>query len=87
MSSSSSSPASTEEREQLTCHTRACALQSCLQKNTYDAARCDKLVDDLYRCCARFYQANPDYKTQPDACPKPAETSRKMKQRGLGVEM
>ncbi|KDN36926.1 DUF1903-domain-containing protein, partial [Tilletiaria anomala UBC 951] len=63
------------------CHAHACAIQSCLQKNTFQQDKCEGLIDALYRCCARFYRSHGTDAKQPDACPKPAELKKKLEKR------
>ncbi|KAI5810122.1 hypothetical protein DFH27DRAFT_538226 [Peziza echinospora] len=62
------------------CFPRACAIQSCLQKNQYDEQKCTKLVDALYECCAALYAINGD-DTKSVCCPKPSLLRIKMEQR------
>ncbi|GAC74169.1 hypothetical protein PANT_10d00047 [Moesziomyces antarcticus T-34] len=68
------------------CYPRACAIQSCLQKSGFDQARCEHLIDDLYRCCAKFYrQRGTD--AEADSCPIPSVVDRRirrMEQEGKG---
>ncbi|RPA77888.1 DUF1903-domain-containing protein [Ascobolus immersus RN42] len=40
------------------CYPRACAIQSCIQKNNYDESKCSKQIDRLYECCSAFYARN-----------------------------
>ncbi|KAJ7119308.1 hypothetical protein C8R43DRAFT_901051 [Mycena crocata] len=36
----------------------ACALQTCLNKNTYKPEKCDDRLRQLYLCCQRMYDDN-----------------------------
>ena len=83
-SSSPSSPGQVAPEDQLqSCHPQACAIQACIQKNTFNQAKCEHLIDALYKCCSSFYASNPKYENQPDACPTPKETEGNMKSRGI----
>lgn len=66
------------------CNPHACAIQSCMQKNL-DQAKCEHLIDDLYRCCARFYnKAKQEGNTKPDteSCPIKPVVARRLKRMG-----
>ncbi|SPO28109.1 related to Cx9C motif-containing protein 4, mitochondrial [Ustilago trichophora] len=68
------------------CYPRACAIQSCLQRSGFDQSRCEHLIDDLYRCCAKFYQQR-GKDAEADSCPIPSVVERrirKMEQEGKG---
>lgn len=61
------------------CHPQACAIQTCLQRTgTFDQSKCEHLVDELYRCCARFYKGKGD-KAESDSCPMPSVVERRIK--------
>ncbi|KAI1660972.1 DUF1903-domain-containing protein [Daldinia decipiens] len=62
------------------CHPRACAIQDCLGKNSYDEAKCSRYIDALYECCDAFYKKHGDGATSP-SCPKASLLRLKMKQR------
>ncbi|OJJ49720.1 hypothetical protein ASPZODRAFT_128232 [Penicilliopsis zonata CBS 506.65] len=62
------------------CHSRACAIQACLTKNSYREDRCQAQIDALYACCNAFYQERGDDAKTP-SCPKPSLLRLKMKQR------
>ncbi|KAI1776709.1 DUF1903-domain-containing protein [Hypoxylon cercidicola] len=62
------------------CHPRACAIQDCLGKNSYNEAKCSHLIDALYECCDAFYRKNGDNATTA-SCPKASLLRLKMKQR------
>ncbi|AQZ10915.1 CMC4 (YMR194C-B) [Zygosaccharomyces parabailii] len=64
------------------CKPQACAIQNCLLSNDYNEAKCDHLVDDLYRCCQRFYQDTKGQERTP-CCPQPDLLKLKMSQRRL----
>lgn len=38
------------------CHATACAIQSCLSKNSFDEQKCQAQIDALYSCCNAFYE-------------------------------
>lgn len=59
------------------CNPHACAIQSCMQK-TMDQGKCESYINDLYRCCARFYnQQGP--KADTESCPILPVVRRKLK--------
>lgn len=60
------------------CYPRACAIQSCLQKSGFDQSKCEGLIDDLYRCCAKFYQQR-GTDAEADSCPIPSVVERRIK--------
>ncbi|KAJ1326805.1 Mature-T-Cell Proliferation I type [Microdochium nivale] len=62
------------------CHPRACAIQDCLTKNSYNEARCQHLIDALYNCCEAFYKKNGD-EASTVSCPKPSLLRLKLSQR------
>lgn len=64
------------------CKREACNIQNCLLTNSYDETRCQSLIDDLYRCCNKFYQSKDRMEKTP-CCPQPELLQLKMKQRGL----
>ncbi|KAL9935466.1 hypothetical protein V8E36_005814 [Tilletia maclaganii] len=62
------------------CHPEACAIQSCLQKNSFQQEKCEHLVQELYRCCAQFYREKGN-EAESDSCPLPSVVERKLKQK------
>ena len=34
-----------------TCQSEACAIQSCLDKNNYDEAKCQRFIRAMEKCC------------------------------------
>ncbi|KIP09020.1 hypothetical protein PHLGIDRAFT_29262 [Phlebiopsis gigantea 11061_1 CR5-6] len=60
------------------CQGQACALQSCLNKNTYSPEKCESSIRDLYKCCAVFYASTND-EGESTACPMPSVTRRWLK--------
>ncbi|ODV94171.1 hypothetical protein PACTADRAFT_17898 [Pachysolen tannophilus NRRL Y-2460] len=62
------------------CKSEACAIQDCLKQNNYNESRCTVLIDQLYACCSKFYDAHPDV-TSTTCCPKLNLLNIKMKQR------
>ncbi|KAG9248721.1 hypothetical protein BJ878DRAFT_451822 [Calycina marina] len=62
------------------CHSRACAIQECLGKNSYDEAKCQSQISALYDCCNRFYEKNGG-EASTTCCPKYGLLKLKMKQR------
>ncbi|KAF2800066.1 DUF1903-domain-containing protein [Melanomma pulvis-pyrius CBS 109.77] len=66
------------------CHSRACAIQSCLQKSNYQEEKCRKEVDALYECCNAFYKERGD-EASTASCPKVSLLRLKMKQRSQGI--
>ena len=52
----------------------------CLTKNSYNEAKCQKVVDALYECCGAFYKKNGDDATTV-SCPKADLLRLMMKQR------
>ncbi|KAH9935128.1 uncharacterized protein BXZ73DRAFT_45563 [Epithele typhae] len=63
----------------------ACALQSCLNKNTYAPDRCDDHVRKLYRCCMHMYRET-NGKGESTACPMESVVKRWLKRKGLDVQ-
>ncbi|KAJ7189261.1 DUF1903-domain-containing protein [Mycena filopes] len=49
------------------CQTEACALQTCIGKNTYQPENCEERVRALYMCCQKMYAE--DSKARSTACP------------------
>ncbi|KAJ7073150.1 hypothetical protein C8F01DRAFT_1106286 [Mycena amicta] len=39
------------------CQEEACALQACLNKNTYKPEKCDHYLRELYLCCQKMYES------------------------------
>ncbi|KAJ7469336.1 hypothetical protein B0H11DRAFT_1393667 [Mycena galericulata] len=39
------------------CQAEACALQTCLNKNTYKPEKCDERLRALYQCCQNMYDS------------------------------
>ncbi|CCE90030.1 Cmc4p TDEL_0A06980 [Torulaspora delbrueckii] len=64
------------------CKPEACAIQNCLISSDYKESKCQDLVDQLYRCCDKFYKEDGKENKSP-CCPKPDLLALKMKQRGL----
>ncbi|CAL3963607.1 unnamed protein product [Diplocarpon coronariae] len=62
------------------CHFRACAIQDCLAKNSFNEAKCRSQIDALYDCCNRFYGRNGD-DAPCTSCPKANLLRLKIKQR------
>ncbi|KAI0905545.1 DUF1903-domain-containing protein [Ustulina deusta] len=65
------------------CHPRACAIQDCLGKHSFNQAKCEHLIDALYECCDAFYKKYGDTATTA-SCPKPSLLRLKLKQREEG---
>lgn len=65
------------------CKPFACAIQDCLQKNGYNESKCTKVIDELYKCCKKFYEQNGP-EAQSVCCPKFNLLQLKLKQRLLG---
>jgi len=61
------------------CHSRACAIQDCLSKNSYDESKCTVQVKALYECCRAFYDAHGD-DAKSVSCPKANLLRLKLKQ-------
>ncbi|KAE9407109.1 hypothetical protein BT96DRAFT_1014499 [Gymnopus androsaceus JB14] len=61
-------------QEAPSCQSKACDLQDCLGKNTYNPERCDTVLRQLYECCQQMYQNNP--KSESSACPVPPVVDR-----------
>ncbi|EWC44360.1 hypothetical protein DRE_01186 [Drechslerella stenobrocha 248] len=67
-------------RQDPPCYSKACAIQSCIQKNQFDESKCQGQIDALYACCAEFYrQKGADAKSV--SCPKPNLLDLKIRQR------
>ncbi|KUJ20233.1 DUF1903-domain-containing protein [Mollisia scopiformis] len=62
------------------CHARACAIQTCLAKNSYNEGACRSEIDALYDCCNAFYSNNGD-DAKSVSCPKASLLRLKMRQR------
>ncbi|KAF9523726.1 DUF1903-domain-containing protein [Crepidotus variabilis] len=60
------------------CQSEACALQDCLNKNTYRPDACDGNLRKLYECCQRMYKTTSD-KGESTACPAPEVLHRWLK--------
>ncbi|CAD6446513.1 5d4a44aa-86ba-4e72-875e-179cc1f6bc52 [Sclerotinia trifoliorum] len=67
------------------CHSKACAIQECLAKNSYNEEKCRSQVDALYDCCNAFYAENGD-DAKTVSCPKANLLRLKMKQRSGGKQ-
>lgn len=59
------------------CHAKACAIQTCLQKNSYDESKCTDKVLALYECCWKLQQESQQTSV---SCPKPSLLKLKMQQ-------
>ncbi|KAJ7849245.1 hypothetical protein B0H14DRAFT_3669202, partial [Mycena olivaceomarginata] len=58
----------------------ACALQTCLNKNTYEPEKCDERPRAPYLCCQKMYDATPrGSDVNSTACPIPNVVKRWMK--------
>ncbi|KAJ6259524.1 hypothetical protein Dda_5161 [Drechslerella dactyloides] len=62
------------------CHSKACAIQDCIQKNGFDESKCQQQIDALYACCAEFYRLR-GRDARSVSCPKPNLLDLKIKQR------
>lgn len=62
------------------CNPHACAIQACMQKNM-DQSKCESLIDDLYRCCARFYNSKGP-RAETESCPFRPVVYRRLKNMG-----
>ncbi|KAF7341201.1 DUF1903-domain-containing protein [Mycena venus] len=52
------------------CQAEACALQTCLNKNTYKPEKCDERLRGLYGCCQQMYDNAPEgAEPSSTACP------------------
>ncbi|KAI0001033.1 hypothetical protein BJV77DRAFT_938856, partial [Russula vinacea] len=49
----------------------ACALQTCLSKNTYSQEKCAENLRNLYECCQALYDAI-ESRSESTACPAPS---------------
>ncbi|KAJ5956754.1 hypothetical protein N7501_011033 [Penicillium viridicatum] len=67
------------------CKPRACAIQDCLQKNSFNEDKCQAQIDALYECCNAFYQAEGD-QASTLSCPKANLLRLKMRQRAQAAE-
>ncbi|KAI0363997.1 hypothetical protein BV20DRAFT_1039624 [Pilatotrama ljubarskyi] len=67
------------------CQSIACALQSCLNKNTYSPEKCDDHVRKLYKCCWNMYKET-DGKGESTACPMQNVVRRWLKNHGENVD-
>lgn len=65
------------------CKAQACLIQDCLKSNNYNEAKCTKVIDNLYLCCKKYYEANGNDKPT-TCCPKFSLLQLKLKQRELG---
>ncbi|KAJ7089538.1 hypothetical protein C8R44DRAFT_818460 [Mycena epipterygia] len=61
-----------------TCQAEACALQTCLNKNTYKPDKCDERLRALYNCCQRMYDTGGET-TESTACPMASVVKRWIK--------
>ncbi|KAJ6493321.1 hypothetical protein C8R45DRAFT_867288 [Mycena sanguinolenta] len=60
-------------------HKRACALQTCLNKNTYKPEKCDDRLRALYMCCQKMYDNAQGSDTKSTACPQQSVVKRWIK--------
>ncbi|KAF8157330.1 DUF1903-domain-containing protein [Mycena galopus ATCC 62051] len=60
------------------CQTEACALQTCLNKNTYKPEKCDERLRALYMCCQKMYN-DQGSDANSTACPIPNVVKRWIK--------
>ncbi|KAJ5166829.1 uncharacterized protein N7482_005610 [Penicillium canariense] len=67
------------------CHPRACAIQDCLIKNSYQEEKCKAQIDALYECCNAFYQQQGD-QASTVSCPKANLLRLKMRQQAQATE-
>ncbi|KAF6746326.1 hypothetical protein DFP72DRAFT_636861 [Ephemerocybe angulata] len=67
-----------KENDTAPCQAQACALQTCLNKNTYKPEECNAHLRKLYECCSAFYAANGG-KGESTACPMPSVVERWLK--------
>ncbi|KLO15149.1 DUF1903-domain-containing protein [Schizopora paradoxa] len=67
------------------CQDEACALQTCLNRNTYSPEKCDKLVRKLYECCSRMYEET-NGKGESTACPQSRVVTRWLKNHSPTVD-
>lgn len=63
------------------CHKFACAIQNCMQRNSFQQSICEPLVDELYKCCVSFYKMKGEDERTP-SCPKPDRLKKKLEIRG-----
>ncbi|KAI0330402.1 DUF1903-domain-containing protein [Cubamyces sp. BRFM 1775] len=68
-----------------TCQAQACALQSCLKKNTYTPEKCDDHLRKLYKCCWSMYKET-DGRGESTACPMPNVVRRWLKGHGENAD-
>ena len=64
---------------------KACSLQSCLNKNTYNPEKCEQHVRRLYRCCWTMYQETAG-KGESTACPMQSVVRRWLENHGEAVK-
>jgi hypothetical protein len=64
----------------------ACAIQDCLSANSYNEAKCQNYVNNLYKCCMGMYRSaeskgmsSEDAKDLSTACPIRSVVERRMK--------
>ncbi|KAJ5553197.1 hypothetical protein N7494_002575 [Penicillium frequentans] len=67
------------------CHPRACAIQNCLNKNSWQEEKCQAQIDALYECCNAFYQERGD-QASVVSCPKANLLRLKMRQRAQAAD-
>ncbi|PCH35678.1 hypothetical protein WOLCODRAFT_80608, partial [Wolfiporia cocos MD-104 SS10] len=63
----------------------ACALQACLNKNTYSPDKCDEHVRKLYKCCQSMYEKSGG-QGESTACPMPSVVHRWLKNHEENVQ-
>lgn len=65
----------------------ACAIQTCLTRNNYSEAKCEKALKELYQCCSDMYKRleseGKPIESKSPSCPLPNVVARKMKQLGM----
>ena len=58
----------------------ACALQTCLSRNTYAQEKCAEHLRNLYECCQALYDATAaEGSGESTACPTPSVVQRWLK--------
>ncbi|KAJ6579951.1 DUF1903-domain-containing protein [Mycena vulgaris] len=60
------------------CQAEACALQTCLNKNTYKPEKCDERLRALYMCCQKMYDTGGEA-SESTACPMASVVKRWIK--------
>ncbi|GBB91596.1 hypothetical protein RclHR1_00190009 [Rhizophagus clarus] len=46
-----------KDKNQQPCLREACQIQTCLQNNNYQESRCQKVIEELFKCCEELIKS------------------------------